>query len=118
MAVRGVLKPRPTSLNHLRPPLPTLLLFALFAFELRKMCGCFWNARSDWTVNSVAMLTVELWRWLGRKYDYLVVPDCAQNFGQIRRVRTTSSWQIGLGKESDALLPCQLGSRLIRHGRL
>lgn len=47
MAVFGVLKPKPTSLNHLRPPFPTRLLFALLALWLRKMCGCFWKARSD-----------------------------------------------------------------------
>ena len=23
---------------------------------LRKICGCFWKARSDWTVSSVAMI--------------------------------------------------------------
>ena len=59
IAVLGVLKPRPTSLNHLRPPLPTLLLFAAFDLWLRKMWGCFWYARSDWTVNSVAMIATE-----------------------------------------------------------
>lgn len=54
MAVFGVRKPNPTSLYHLRPPLPTFddLTFDL---EFKKMCGCFWKALSDWTVNSVAM---------------------------------------------------------------
>ena len=60
IAVLGVLNPRPTSLYHLLPPRPTLV--ALAAFEpflwLRKMCGCFWKARSLWTVNSVAMIAV------------------------------------------------------------
>lgn len=32
MAVFGVLKPRPTSLYHLRPPFPTLVLFVLLVF--------------------------------------------------------------------------------------
>lgn len=58
MAVLGVLKPRPTSLYHLRPPFPTLFCLApAFFFELRKMCGCFWKARSLWTASSVAILT-------------------------------------------------------------
>lgn len=57
MAVFGVLKPRPTSLYHLRPPFPTLLLL-LLDFAFAKTCGCFWNARSLWTVNSVAMIAV------------------------------------------------------------
>ena len=58
IAVFGVLNPSPTSLNHLRPPFPTLLLLALLTFELTKMCGCFWKARSDCTVNSVAILAM------------------------------------------------------------
>lgn len=37
MAVLGVLKPSPTSLNHLRPPFPALVLLVLFAFELTKI---------------------------------------------------------------------------------
>lgn len=53
MAVLGVLKPRPTSLYHLLPPLPTRLFLDL---ETRLMCGCFWKARSLWTVSSVAMV--------------------------------------------------------------
>lgn len=56
MAVFGVLKPSPTSLNHLRPPFPAFVLLALFAFVFTKMCGCFWKARSDCTVNSVAIV--------------------------------------------------------------
>lgn len=56
MAVFGVLKPSPTSLNHLRPPFPAFVLFALFVLVLTKMCGCFWKARSDCTVNSVAIV--------------------------------------------------------------
>lgn len=54
MAVLGVLKPSPTSLYHRRPPFPTRLFFFLI-LVLRKMCGCFWKARSLWTVSSVAM---------------------------------------------------------------
>lgn len=57
MAVFGVLKPRPTSLYHLRPPFPTLVDF-FWLLEFKKMCGCFWKARSLWTVNSVAMIAV------------------------------------------------------------
>lgn len=56
MAVFGVLKPRPTSLYHLRPPFPTFGVLRLFTFWLVKTCGCFWKARSLWTVNSVAMI--------------------------------------------------------------
>lgn len=56
IATFGVLKPRPTSLYHLLPPFPTLFDLPLWALELRKMCGCFWKARSLWTVNSVAMV--------------------------------------------------------------
>ena len=56
IAVFGVLKPNPTSLYHLRPPFPTLVLFVRFVFWLTKICGCFWKARSDCTVNSVAMI--------------------------------------------------------------
>ena len=58
IAVLGVLKPNPTSLYHLRPPFPTLVLLVLFDFWLTKICGCFWKARSDCTVNSVAMFAV------------------------------------------------------------
>jgi len=54
MAVLGVLKPSPTSLYHLLPPFPTLR-FAERTFWAVKMWGCFWKARSDWTVSSVAM---------------------------------------------------------------
>ena len=54
MAFFGVLNPRPTSLYHLRPPLPTFDDLTL-DLEFKKMCGCFWKALSDWTVNSVAM---------------------------------------------------------------
>jgi hypothetical protein len=55
MAVLGVLKPNPTSLYHLRPPFPTLRL-AERVFWAVKMWGCFWKARSDWTVSSVAIV--------------------------------------------------------------
>ena len=41
IAVFGVLKPRPTSLYHLRPPFPTLVLLVLLVFWLTKICGCF-----------------------------------------------------------------------------
>lgn len=60
MAVLGVLKPNPTSLYHLRPPFPTLVLLLLTRFDLAlaKIWGCFWYARSDCTVNSVAMIAV------------------------------------------------------------
>lgn len=58
IAVFGVLKPKPTSLYHLRPPLPTFVLLVRFVFWLTKMWGCFWKARSDCTVNSVAMAAV------------------------------------------------------------
>jgi hypothetical protein len=60
IAVLGVLNPRPTSLYHLLPPLPTRLDLAAFEprLWLAKMCGCFWKARSLWTVNSVAMNAV------------------------------------------------------------
>ena len=44
MAVLGVRKPRPTSLYHLRPPLPTARDFPDWSLELRKMCGCFYDA--------------------------------------------------------------------------
>lgn len=54
IAVLGVLKPRPTSLYHLRPAFPTRR-FAGRTFWAVKMCGCFWKARSDWTVSSVAI---------------------------------------------------------------
>ena len=58
MAFLGVRKPRPTSLYHLRPPLPGRALFAL-VLEFWKMCGCFWKARSLWTVNSVALWEIK-----------------------------------------------------------
>ncbi len=57
MAVFGVLNPRPTSLYHLRPFLPARADLTL-TLELRKICGCFWKARSAWTVNSVAIFAV------------------------------------------------------------
>jgi len=57
MAFFGVLNPRPTSLYHLRPPLPTFDDLTL-DLEFKKMCGCFWKALSDWTVNSVAIFAV------------------------------------------------------------
>ena len=37
IAVFGVLKPSPTSLYHLRPPLPTLVLLVRLVFWLTKM---------------------------------------------------------------------------------
>ena len=54
----GVRKPRPTSLYHRLPPLPTFVARAALEpfLWLRKTCGCFWKARSLWTVNSVAMI--------------------------------------------------------------
>lgn len=55
IAVFGVRKPNPTSLYHLRPPFPILVLFVRFVFWLTNICGCFWKARSDWTVSSVAI---------------------------------------------------------------
>lgn len=58
MAFLGVRKPRPTSLYHLLPPLPTALDLVAPRLWLRKTCGCFWKARSLWTVNSVAMIAV------------------------------------------------------------
>ena len=60
IAVFGVLNPNPTSLNQRRPPVPARLLFAaLLPFLCAwKTCGCFWYARSDCTVNSVAMIAV------------------------------------------------------------
>lgn len=78
IAVLGVLKPNPTSLYHLRPPFPTLVLLVLFDFWLTKICGCFWKARSDCTVNSVAIFA----RWLmlcrqKRRFSLLCVPRIA-----------------------------------------
>lgn len=46
IAFLGVLNPNPTSLYHLLPPFPTLR-FAGRVLLARKMCGCFWKARSD-----------------------------------------------------------------------
>lgn len=45
----------------LTPPLPGRLVLLLLT---RETWGCFWKARSDWTVNSVAMFAVVL---VGRK---------------------------------------------------
>jgi hypothetical protein len=58
MAVLGVLKPRPTSFTHLLPPFPALLVLPPCFLLFWKTCGCFWKARSLWTVNSVAMIAV------------------------------------------------------------
>ncbi len=66
MAFFGVLKPSPTSLYQREPPLPFLFDLPLCALWLRKMCGCFWNARSLCTANSVAMIAVLSNQWVWR----------------------------------------------------
>lgn len=55
MASRGVLNPRPTSLYQRFADLP-----ALANLDAVKTCGCFWKARSDWTVSSVAIVLCDL----------------------------------------------------------
>ena len=58
IAFLGVRKPRPTSLYHLLPPFPGFLDLVAPRLWLAKTWGCFWKARSLWTVNSVAMIAV------------------------------------------------------------